>query len=364
MAFTRLVRRLRASSHVLRYAVAASISIVAIALTAVVTEPITRAPSMLLFAAILVIAWILGLGPALFASLLAGAALMYLDEPAGIWRIDDRESVWMAVFFTTVLAMVWLTVWIRRLEDERARLLVREREARAQAEAANSAKDQFLAIVSHEMKTPLTAILAWTDVLRRKDCPPAERLKAADTIGRNARLQSKLIDDLLDVSRAVAGKLEVSLTHVDVSEIVRHVVRSQSLRARDEGVDLSSDVEPGVRILGDLQRLEQVFSNLVSNAIKFTSPGGLINVSVTQASGMARIVVRDSGEGMDPAHLEHVFDRFWQDSRRVRGRDGLGLGLAIVKHIVEEHGGYVRAQSPGRGHGATFIVDLPLAGSD
>jgi signal transduction histidine kinase len=163
------------------------------------------------------------------------------------------------------------------------------------------------------------------------------------------------------VSRAVAGKLEVSLTRVDVSEVVRHVVTSHSPRARDEGLGLSSDVEPGLRVLGDRQRLEQVFSNLVSNAIKFTPPGGLISVSASRASGMARVLVADSGEGIEPAQLEQVFDRFWQGGARVRRREGLGLGLAIVKYIVDEHGGYVRAQSAGRGHGATFVVDLPLA---
>jgi signal transduction histidine kinase len=264
----------------------------------------------------------------------------------------------MAEFLASVVTMAWLTTWVRRLEDERAFVLASEREARAQAEAANAAKDEFLAIVSHEMKTPLTAMLTWIEVMRRDDAPSADRRRVAETIARNARLQSKLIDDLLDVSRAVAGKLEVSLTDVDASEIVRHVARSHEPRAREANVGLATAIEPGVRVLGDLQRLEQVVSNLVSNALKFTPPGGCVRVSVARASRMARIVVTDSGKGIEPAHLERVFDRFWQGTP-LGHRTGLGLGLAIVRHIVDQHGGHVQAHSAGPGRGATFIVELP-----
>jgi signal transduction histidine kinase len=354
------VRRFRASPRLARYAVAVSLSLVAIVLTAVLDETLPGTPSVLVFAVVLVIAWVAGLGPAIAAALLGGSSLAYFRELVG-WHSTAREALWMLVFFATVLAMASLTAWIRQLEDERAELLVREREARAQAEAANSAKDEFLAVVSHEMKTPLTAILTWIEVIRRHGALPAELLNVADTIARNARLQAKLVDDLLDVSRAAAGKLAVSLTEVDVSEVVRHVARSYRPRAEKAGVALTVAIQPGVRVVADAQRLEQVVGNLVSNAVKFTPSGGLATLSLVQELGQARITVADSGQGIDPSHLEHVFERFWQDAAPIGRREGLGLGLAIVKHIVEEHGGRVHAQSAGRGRGATFVVELPVA---
>jgi signal transduction histidine kinase len=355
------VRRLRRSSPIVRYVLALCLIAVAIGLTAVLTESIARAPSALLFSAVLVVAWVAGLGPAILAALCAGLALVYLQEPMHAWHLTGRERFWITVFLGTVLAMAALTAWIRRLEDERGRLLARERDARTEAEAASSAKDEFLTIVSHEMKTPLTAILGWIEVVRRPDTTAADLQRAADTIARNARLQSKLIDDLLDVSRARAGKLGVSLTVIDLAEVLRHVVRSGTLRAREAGIELSSGIEAGMQVWGDRARLEQVFGNLLSNAIKFTPIGGVVTVSASRAAGQARVIVTDSGQGIDAEHLEHVFDRFWQDSAAARPREGLGLGLAIVKHILDEHGGHVRAESAGRGRGASFVVDLPLA---
>jgi len=358
----RAILRLRLSRRPTRYAVAVVLTAVAIALTAALNEVTPRAPSAALFAAVLVVAWVAGLGPATAASVLGAAALVYLREPAGPLHLNGPDALWMAEFLASVVTMAWLTTWVRRLEDERAVLLAREREARTQAEGANAAKDEFLAIVSHEMKTPLTAILAWIEVIRRDDAQPADRRRAAETIAHNARLQSKLIDDLLDVSRAVAGTLEVSLTDVDASEVVRHVARSHDPLAREARVGLASAIEPGVGVLGDRQRLEQVVSNLLSNALKFTPPGGRVSLSVARVSRMARIVVADSGKGIEPAHLQRVFDRFWQGTPLGR-RTGLGLGLAIVRHIVDEHGGHVWAESGGPGHGATFIIELPLSAS-
>ena len=158
----------------------------------------------------------------------------------------------------------------------------------------------------------------------------------------------------------MSGKLEVSLAEVDVSEVVRLAVRSHELLAREANVGLISAIEPGVVILGDRQRLEQVLNNLLSNALKFTPPSGSIRISAARASAVVRIVVADSGQGIEPAHLPRVFDRFWQGTPLAR-RGGLGLGLAIVRHIIHEHGGHVWAESDGVGHGATFVVELPLS---
>jgi signal transduction histidine kinase len=355
----RAILRSRLSRRLTRYAVAVALTAVAIVLTAALNEATPRAPSAALFAAVLVVAWVAGLGPATTSSVLGAAALLYLREPAGSWYVNGHDALWMAEFLASVLTMAWLTTRVRRLEDERAVLLAREREARAHAETANAAKDEFLAIVSHEMKTPLTAILTWMRVIGRDDAHPEDRRRAVETIDRNARLQSKLIDDLLDVSRSVAGKLEVSLSDVDVSEVVRLAVRSHEPLAREANVGLADAIEPDVGVLGDRQRLEQVIGNLLSNALKFTPPGGRIRISVARGPAVARVVVADSGRGMEPTHLQRAFDRFWQGTP-VRRRTGLGLGLAIVRHIVDEHGGHVWAESDGLGHGATFVVELPL----
>jgi len=357
------VLRLRFSRRPARYAVAVALTASAIMLTAALNEVMPRPSSAALFAAVLIAAWLAGSGPATAASVLGAAALVYLRDPAGPWHLNGSEALWMAEFLISAVTMAWLTTWVRRLEDERAVLLAREREARAQAEAANAAKDEFLAVVCHELKTPLMAILTWVRLIRRDDLPPADRRRAAETIDRSARLQAKLIDDLLDVSQAVAGKLEVSLTDsVDVSEVVRLAARSHEPLAREATVGLASAIEPDVAVLGDRQRLEQVVSNLLSNALKFTPPGGRIRISVTRAPAVARVIVADSGKGIEPAHLSRVFDRFWQGAPLSR-RTGLGLGLAIVRCIVDEHGGRVWAESGGAGHGATFIVELPLSAS-
>ena len=355
----RVILRSRLCSRSARFAVSLVVMAAAFAVTAALNEAEPGAPSAVIFAAALVIAWIAGLAPAVVASLLAGAALVCLRQPVGAWHFDGSDALWMAQFLGSVSAMAWLTTWVRYLQEDRALLLSREREARAQAEAANAAKDGFLAVVSHEMKTPLTAIVTWTELVRRNDGSSADRARAADTIARNAQLQSKLIDDLLDVSLASAGKFAISLSDIDASELVRQVIQSHEPRTLEAKIKLISTIEPDVRILGDLARLEQVLGNLLSNALKFTPAGGRISVSVDRHANAARITVADSGRGIEPAHLECIFDRFWQDTRLGRPA-GLGLGLAIVRHIVDAHGGHVWAESLGAGHGATFVVQLPL----
>jgi len=361
MSFDRL-RPLRKATAGLRYTAAAVIVAAALAAIAVLEPVMEHAPSAPLFAVLLAISWLFGMGPALFGAAVALVPLAYLvDESHPRWYADQRDIFWILLFFITALATAWLASTVRRLEDERTALLVRERAARAEAEAANRAKDNFLAIVSHELRSPLTAILGWCRMLRSGRLPPADGDRALDTIERSTRLQAKLVEDLLDVSRAAAGKLDITTRSVDLSAVAEHVVESHRPRADAVRVHLIGDVSGGVAVLGDAERLQQVIGNLVANALKFTPAGGDVVVSVRRDADIARIVVRDTGEGVDPTLLPHVFDRFRRGDSASRGREGgLGLGLAIVKYIVEAHGGVVRAESAGSGAGATFTVDLPL----
>jgi signal transduction histidine kinase/ActR/RegA family two-component response regulator len=249
--------------------------------------------------------------------------------------------------------------------DERVRqileALAREQTARAEAEANARAKDEFLAIVSHELRTPLSAMLGWAEVLRsrRPGDPIYER--ALQTIERNAELQSKLIEDLLDTTRILSGKLSIEAQPLYLDEILEEsldVVRPTA-ETKEIGLLVTFDSAPGL-ILGDANRLQQVFWNLLSNAIKFTEPGGRVEARLERGSAEARIIVSDTGKGITPDFLPYVFDPFRQaDSSSARRQGGLGLGLALAKRLVEMHGGGIKAESAGEGKGATFTVTLP-----
>jgi PAS domain S-box-containing protein len=247
-------------------------------------------------------------------------------------------------------------------ERERERLLTSERAARAEAERANQAKEEFLGIVSHELRTPLTAILGWTYLLREQIDSPSERRHALTVIERNARAQAEIVDDLLDMSRLMAGTLRFQREVVDIVLVAREAVNNvhPSAVARDLTVDTALPDTP-LRVLGDAQRLQQVLANLLSNAVKFTPAGGRIVTTVRQNTAGAQIIVSDTGHGISPEFLPQVFDRFRQaDASRTRRHGGLGIGLALVKGIVQQHGGTIIADSPGPGAGATFTVTLPV----
>ncbi|MBY0278087.1 PAS domain-containing protein [Candidatus Binatia bacterium] len=250
----------------------------------------------------------------------------------------------------------------RRAEAERAALLERERRARADAEAANRAKDEFLAVVSHELRTPLSPILGFLEILLEDPAATPEQRMALATIERNARSLSFLIDDLLDVSRITSGKLSLEYVPVELGELVRAVVESARPAADGKGVRLALESETdALLVAGDAGRLTQVIANLLSNAIKFTPLRGEVAVALVRDRGRAVIRVRDTGKGIAPDLLPHVFERFRQgDTSDTRVHGGLGLGLAIVRHIVDRHGGVVTAASPGENLGATFTVELPL----
>jgi PAS domain S-box-containing protein len=248
------------------------------------------------------------------------------------------------------------------LDAERDRLLAREQEARAQAEEANRAKDMFLAVVSHELRTPLSPILAWSRMLRSGMLDAEKASQALETIERNVLAQAQLIDDLLDVSRIVAGKLRLAIRATELDAVIQAAVDVVKPAADAKGIRVETQLDPEIgTIAGDPDRLQQVVWNLLSNAIKFTPEGGRVRLILQRVDSHVEIAVIDNGQGFPPSLSEHLFARFQQaDSTTTRRHGGLGLGLAIVRHIIELHGGTVRAESAGEGKGATFVVELPL----
>ena len=251
---------------------------------------------------------------------------------------------------------------LQRSEEARGQLLLRAERARSEAEAANRIKDEFLATLSHELRTPLTSLLGWSSVLREAKRDEKVLAQGLEAIDRNARVQAQLIDDLLDVSRIVSGKLNLDVRPLDIASVVRAAINVVRPAADAKGITLDYDAEPGVgAISADSARLHQIIWNLLSNAVKFTPHGGKICVRVEQDGSNARVTVKDTGQGIDAEFLPRVFDRFRQaDSSTTRSFGGLGLGLAIVRHLVELHGGTVSAQSDGVSKGATFIATFPL----
>ena len=249
----------------------------------------------------------------------------------------------------------------KRAEAERERLLVSEREARERAECEMRMKDEFLATLSHELRTPLNAILGWANILRATD-KPNEIAEALEVIERNARSQTKIIEDLLDMSRIVSGKVRLDVQSVELLPVIEASIESVNPMAAAKQIRLTSVLDPlAGPISGDPARLQQIIWNLLTNALKFTPKGGRVHVVLERANSHLEISVTDSGQGITPEFLPHVFDRFRQaDASTTREQPGLGLGLAIVKNLVELHGGTVLAKSPGLNQGSTFIVALPV----
>jgi signal transduction histidine kinase len=252
---------------------------------------------------------------------------------------------------------------LRESESRLRRLVVLEREARAEAQAADRAKDEFLATLSHELRTPLNAVLGWISILRAGKIRPERRAEALEVIERNAKTQARLIEDLLDVSRIITGKVQLDWQPMHLAPVVQAVLETLRPAAEAKGVHLHAHVDPDLgHIHGDAARLQQVLWNLLSNAIKFTPAGGHVTVNAVEAGGGVELSVRDTGIGIEADFLPHVFERFRQaDSSTTRTHGGVGLGLAIVRHLVELHGGRISAESEGRDRGSLFLVWLPLA---
>ncbi len=238
-------------------------------------------------------------------------------------------------------------------------------EAQAAAEAASRAKDDFLRVAAHELRTPLTPILGWAQILRDgKVTDPAQIQRGLDVILRSARAEARLVDDLLDVSQIAAGAMPMDMHPVDLAPLVRACLDELGPAAAAKGVAVEARTVPEAPLLGDARRLQQAARGLLSNALKFTPRGGRVSVDLARERGALVLAVRDTGKGIPACELPHVFDRFHSgDPSTTRSEGGLGLGLSIVRHIVEAHGGTVRAESAGRGRGATLVAELPATRS-
>lgn len=249
---------------------------------------------------------------------------------------------------------------------ELGQLVASEQSARAEAETANRMKDEFLATVSHELRTPLNAIIGWTHMLRRGRLDEDTQARALETIERNAKSQAQLVEDILDVSRMISGKLQLQISQVDIAAVINAAVESVQLAATSKKIELRTSLKTsGQFVRGDANRLQQVVWNLLANAIKFTNEGGYVDVCLERRNSQVQISVADTGSGIRTEFLPFVFDRFRQgDGASTRRHSGLGLGLALVKHLVELHGGRVRVESEGEGLGSTFTIELPVAYED
>jgi signal transduction histidine kinase len=286
---------------------------------------------------------------------LGAGANDYLTKP-----YDAPE---LAARVATLVRINQLYERARRADRRCADLLKGARLARADAETANRAKDEFLAMVSHELRTPLNAILGWTRMVRSGSIAPAQIDKALSTVERNALAQTQLIDDLMDMSRILSGKLTIEHEPVELVNLIQASVDAVRPSAENKKILISLRIDPDAgRISGDAARLQQGLLNLLTNAIKFTPKGGNVMVALSRVDAEVQLSVADSGTGIAPEFLPHVFERFrLGDIGAKRFQAGLGLGLAIVKHIVELHGGSVEARSDGVGRGATFLLTLPRA---
>jgi PAS domain S-box-containing protein len=287
----------------------------------------------------------------------ATGAMQPLGLEVRLVRAHDGEARWHLIHLRPQLEGGALRGWIATATD-----IHDEKQARDQAERASRAKDEFLATVSHELRNPLNAILGWTRMLRAGKLDSARATRALEAIERNADVQAALVEDMLDVSRIITGKLLLNVSAVDIRAVVMAALDTVRMAAEAKQIDVRLELDDRSQLsAGDPERLQQVVWNLLSNAIKFTPRGGRVEVRTRRDEAHLELTVRDSGQGIPAEFLPHVFERFRQaDSSSTRVHRGLGLGLAIVRHLVELHGGSVAAMSEGEGRGATFTVRLPL----
>jgi signal transduction histidine kinase/CheY-like chemotaxis protein len=346
-------------SKSLRYFVAIAATAVAFIARFLLKSALGYVAPLLMFTfSVVMAAWYGGLGPGLLATAL-GLILgdyFFIAESAA-------ERIEEAIFLCIGISISILSQARISLEAKRQQLLASEQDARHAAEEANRLKDEFLSTVSHELRTPLTAINGWAQMLRAGRLNAAQSARALETIVRNAKSQNQLINDLLDVSRIIAGKMRLEVEPLDLGSIIEAAIETVRPAAAAKGIHLSAMLAPMADTMsGDAERLQQVVWNLLSNAVKFAPNGGRVEVRLKRAESHVEIIVADNGPGIKPEFLPYVFDRFRQEnSAASRQKGGLGLGLAIVRHIVELHGGTVRVASEGPGKGATFTVALPVA---
>jgi len=281
-----------------------------------------------------------------------GRKIMLLNAQK-IRRTDQQEMILLVIVDITEQKL---------FERQREQQLTTEQSARTEAESANQAKDEFLSIVSHELRNPLNSMLGWVHMLRNREFDAAKTDRALLAIERSAKAQAKLIEDILDTSRITTGKLDLDIQEIPLAPVIESAIGVARLSAEAKNIQIIAVLESEtIEISGDPDRLQQVILNLLSNAIKFTPVEGRVTVKLECIGSLAKIEVSDTGKGISADFLPYVFERFRQaNSSSTRSEDGLGLGLSIVYHLVELHGGQVNAESPGVGQGATFTVQLPL----
>jgi signal transduction histidine kinase len=337
------------------YAFAVFASALALVLTLLVDDPRVEPNTLLLFlAAVMCSSWYGGIGPGVVATGLTGLGALYLYIPPALSFLLDEQSALRLVEFVAV------SVLISVLNETRRRSQARAEHASAEAAAANRVKDEFLAMVSHELRTPLSAILGWTKILRTREADPSITPQALEIIERNAATESRLVEDLLDISRLATGHFRLHMRPLEITPVLHAAIDTVRPAIEAKALDLRTKVDGTAMVLGDQERLQQVLWNLLSNAVKFTPERGAVEVVVQQVNTHARILVSDTGPGIDAAALPHIFERFHQGSQADgKRRGGLGLGLAIARHVAELHGGTLRAESAGRGKGARFVLELP-----
>jgi len=349
------------------YAVAVAAVGAASVLTAVLQPFLGGAFSALFFAAVVVASSQGGRGPGLVAVVLSALVTEAVFFPP-LSRIDGGTVVRIVSMLVVALVTAALHARARdarkRAEDlaaAREELLKQEQAARADAETAGRAKDEFLATLSHELRTPLNALVGWLWWLRKGELDESRQARALETIDRNTQALAQLIEDLLDVSRIITGKLRLAAEAVQPAALVEAAVEAIRPAALAKSIELVVNLDPAAGpVLGDPDRLQQIMWNLLSNAIKFTPEKGRVVVGLERHGAEVVMQVADNGRGITPALLPYIFERFRQSEAAPRTPLGLGLGLSIVRHLVEVHGGRIRAASPGEGQGATFTVTLPV----
>ena len=345
-------------SKSMRYFVAIAATAVAFTVRFVLKSALGDVAPLLMFTLSVMLAAWYGGGPGLLATALS----LFLGDYFFIVQ-SFAERVEEGLFLCIGISVSALSQARLSLEAKRQQLLVSEQDARRAAEDANRFKDEFLATVSHELRTPLTSINGWAQMLRAGRLDAAQSTRAIETIARSAKSQNQLINDLLDVSRIITGKMRMDVGPVMLGPVIEAAIETVGMAVEAKGIRLTVLLDPTAgTVSGDAERLQQVVWNLLSNAIKFAPNGGRVEVRLEQVNSQVEIAVADNGQGINTEFLPYVFDRFRQeDGEMSRQHGGLGLGLAIVRHIVELHGGEVRAASEGLGKGSTFTVALPIA---
>jgi signal transduction histidine kinase len=338
----------------------------------------TTAPFALFMFATVITAWLAGVGPALLTGAIGLATRLYFDSPTGsgylpvTWEEAVRLTLYSGFVVSTAIILDRMREDRRELEariaaagreiEERRQIEAALEAARANAERASQLKDEFLGLVSHELRTPLNAILGWVTLLRSGALPPERSQHALEIIERNAKSQAKLVTDLLDIARSLTGQIHLDAGRVDLNTAVRAVVESARASATGQQIALSlTTAAAPLAVWGDVERLQQITGHLLSNAIKFTPPGGEVDVVLTASDGTAELVVTNTGAGIGPEFVPYLFEPFRQaETGATRRYGGLGLGLALVRKLVELHGGTVTGADANPDGGARFVVRLPL----